>query len=264
MLNISLFEKIKTVFNLILTAPYFLLLLVFAIIVYFLLFQSTKQKKEEKLYIYVGLYGLILLALVIKYNKEIFAFLDYLVDNLFVVFYFPNLAAYILMILVINVILLVTIFSRRISNTIKKINIATYCLMTYILFLTLDLIAKKNLNFYVSTDIYSNKEIMSLIQINNIVFIIWLMAIVIYKISGRLVEGPERFERVEARKTSTTKKRERVFIPSSKTRLPENFIAREAKPRVIYQTRIEKEPDLFTKDEYIAVLKILKNIQNNR
>ncbi len=261
MLDISLFEKIKTVFNLILTAPYFILLLIFAIIVYFLLFQSTKRNQEQKLYIYAGLYGLILLAIIIKYNKQLFAFLDYMVDNLFIIFYFPNLAAYIVMVIAINIILLVTIFSKRISNIIKQINIATYCLMTYILFLTLDLVAKKNLDVYLNTDLYANREIMSLIQINNVIFILWLVAILIYKFSGKVANLPVE-EKVATRPVIRERNRDYVAIPSY--RLPESFIAKEAKPRVIYQTRIEKEPDLFTKDEYIAVLKLLKSIQNNK
>lgn len=260
MLDISLLEKIKIIFNLILTAPYFILLLIFAVIVYFLLFQSTKQTKENKIFIYTSLYILIILAIFIKYNKELLSLLNYLIDNLFIIFYFPNFAAYVLMILTINLVLLISIFSKRMSNVIKKINIAIYCFMTYILFLNLDLISKQSLDIYLNTDLYANKEIMSLMQINNIIFLIWLVALAIYKLATALT----RVELDVQRETINIPIKSPSFISRYKTSIPQNFTVKEAKPRVIYQTRIEKEPDLFTKDEYIAVLKLLKNMQNNK
>lgn len=260
MLDISLFEKIKTIFNLILTAPYFILLLIFAVIVYFLLFQSSKESKEKKVFIYTSLYVLIIMAVLIKYNKELFSLLDYLMDNLSIIFYFPNFAAYILMILVINLVLLISIFSKKMSHIIKKINIALYCFMTYILFLNLDLISKQSLDIYLNTDLYANKEIMSLMQINNIVFILWLVALIIYKLATALT----KVEIDVQTETFTIPIKAPRFVSNYKTAIPQNFIVKEAKPRVIYQTRIEKEPDLFTKDEYIAVLKLLKNMQNNK
>lgn len=265
MLDISLFEKIKTVFNLILTAPYFILLLVFAIIVYYLLFQSTKTTKNQKNFIYASLYGLILLAVIIKYNKEIISLLDYLIDNIFIIFYFPNLAAYAVMIIIINVILLSSIFSKKMSITVRKLNIAAYCLMTYLLFIVMDLISKNNLDIYLNTTLYANKEVMSVIQISNIIFIVWLIAIVIYKLASNLdmiaTEAPakETYKRPVA-----VRKEAKNFIPRFETKLPEKFTVKEAKPRIVYQTRIEKEPDLFTKEEYITVLNLLKNLQNNK
>ncbi len=256
MLELSLLEKIKTVLNLISTVPYFMLLLVFAVVVYFLLFQSTKQSIRNKKFIYTSTYILIILALIIKYHSGILTLLDNLVDNFVMIFYFPNIAAYILMIITINIVLMISLLSDKINDNLKKLNIAIYCVMTYLLFLSLDIISKNSLNIFLDTSLYSNQNLMAIIQLNNIIFIAWMIAIVLFKLSDKLSLPKTRVERTEILP------RKDYYVKSKLRPLPSSFIAREIKPRVIYQTRTEKEPDIFTKEEYLLVLQMLKKLKD--
>ena len=159
---------------------YALLFLIFLLLALYLMFSKKINSKEKRIIKIV--YFLILACLIINYSSSFLSFLDYMINKIFLVIYFPNLAAYVVMILVATGIFLSSLFSKKISATIRNINIGIYIFILYFLFLLGQVVSNKNINVYSDLAVYQNEEMMVLIEITMILFSIWILGLSIYKI----------------------------------------------------------------------------------
>ncbi len=89
MLKLTFFDKLKILFELVLSSPFFIFLFIFSLLALCILLDlKDKNKKKMKISI-VGIYIIVLLAMIIKYHTEVFSVIDYFVNNIFILFYFP-------------------------------------------------------------------------------------------------------------------------------------------------------------------------------
>lgn len=175
MTRVSLFEKIKSLVEIISSSYFFIFMLIVFIILSIYLFNTIKKDeiKTKKTYVYA--YAVIIFAIMIFYNSQIFDLLDYLIDNIFIILCFPNLAVYIAMIIFLNIVMIKSVFSKKITNINKIIYIIVYSSIHFILILILNLINKNNINVYDQTSLYSNQELLNLVSLNVIIFILWTL-----------------------------------------------------------------------------------------
>lgn len=175
MTRVSLFKKIKSLVEIISSSYFFIFMLIVFIILSIYLFNTIKKDeiKTKKTYVYA--YAVIIFAIMIFYNSQIFDLLDYLIDNIFIILCFPNLAVYIAMIIFLNIVMIKSVFSKKITNINKIINIIVYSSIHFILILILNLINKNNINVYDQTSLYSNQELLNLVSLSVIIFILWTL-----------------------------------------------------------------------------------------
>ena len=122
MVEYTLLEKIKTLFDLITSSPLFLILLSGIILMIIdMLFISNKDKKTQKIYLIVSI--LLIILILNLYFNSILSILDTISKNIVTIIYFPTILQYIIMLIISIVILLVSIFNKRINKIIKRINI---------------------------------------------------------------------------------------------------------------------------------------------
>lgn len=184
MIRLSLFEKIKSLVDLVSSSYFFMFILFIFILISIYLFNTIKKDeiKTKKTYVYI--YSIIMFATMIIYNSQIFDLFDYLINNIFIILCFPNLATYILMILILNIVIIKTVFSKKVKKYVKLTNIIVYSSIHFILILILDIINKNNIDVYDQTSLYSNQELLNLVSITIIIFISWLIInIIIYFIN---------------------------------------------------------------------------------
>lgn len=184
MIRLSLFEKIKSLVDLVSSSYFFMFILFIFVLISIYLFNTIKKDeiKTKKTYIYI--YSIIMFATMIIYNSQIFDLFDYLINNIFIILCFPNLATYILMILILNIVIIKTVFSKKVKKYVKLTNIIVYSSIHFILILILDIINKNNIDVYDQTSLYSNQELLNLVSITIIIFISWLIInIIIYFIN---------------------------------------------------------------------------------
>lgn len=175
MTRVSLLEKIKSLVEIISSSYFFIFMLIIFIALSIYLFNTIKKDeiKTKKAYVYA--YAIILFAIMIFYNSQIFDLLDYLMNNIFVILCFPNLAVYIAMIIFLNIVMIKSVFSKKITNINKIINISVYSSIHFILILILNLINKNQINVYDQTSLYSNQDLLNLVSLSVIIFIMWIL-----------------------------------------------------------------------------------------
>ena len=263
MLQLTLFEKLKVLFDLILGSPFFIFLFIFTIFIFIILLDSKNYKRKKiKRYIF-GIYLLVFIAVIIKYHSSFLSILDYLINNVFVIFYFPNIAVYAFMIIIINIIMLKSLFSNK-DKLLRVINIAFYSIIMYFMLLIIYTITTEQLNVYDQISLYSNQITLVLVELSIILFVVWMVLILINKllnffetkgirIKSRFISSSDDNIKIEYVEKEIIK--EVPVIKEVIKEVPVEKIIYKDKPEEMYT----KEEYTFSKEEYLMLLKILKS-----
>ncbi len=211
---------------------YALLFLIFLLLALYFMFSRKINKKEKKV-IKIA-YIIVLTCLIINYSSSFLSFLDYMVNKIFLVIYFPNLAAYVVMVLIATAIFIHSLFSQRINVVIRNINIGVYVLILYFLFLLGQVVVNKNINVYSELAIYQNEEMMVLIEITMILFSLWILGLGIYKLFKLVINRKNNHETKENFKEISNETNDEILI------------------------------DGFTKEEYRLLSEYLREIKNKK
>jgi hypothetical protein len=159
-----------------------------------LLIFSRSKGKVLKVLSGILSFGIIGFSIYYFYNP-IMSFLDYLVEVIINNILFPNLALYIITILIIDIALLISILSNKVSGFSKVINIITFILMHILLFFIVNNIIVNNVDVYEMLSIYTNQELLVLVETNMIIFGIWIILHSIYKITKLLTRDKVKEEK---------------------------------------------------------------------
>ena len=205
MRQLSILDKLKVVFDLTMNNKLFIIIFALLIFISILFIITTRKNIKKKKKIIIGTYVVVLLAIIIIFNKSIFGMYDSMMNNLFIIFYFPNISVYVGAIIATNIIMLISIFSKKTSKINKVINIIVFFLLHYILVLILNVISTNNLNVFNSKELYKNTDIHSLIELSGNIFIIWIIYLVLYKIINNYLVSKKSTIVVEETVEVTTK-----------------------------------------------------------
>ena len=120
MVEISLWDKIKTIFSLIFSSPLFLVLLFGFLLMIVDIYVISKKKKGTKIaYLIVSL---IIIGLLLKnYFSSLFSIFDTIFKNIVTIIYFPSVLEYIIMLIISLVILFISLISRKTNKKVSSI-----------------------------------------------------------------------------------------------------------------------------------------------
>ena len=197
-----------------------LILIILIVLVYVFSKTDVKTMKRNKL-IYIGFSLLVLIILFICYLPYIGKIFDNMMNNLFIVIYFPNLAVYFAAIITTSIILWVSLFSYKTSELIKRLNLVMYLIINYLFALLIYTINNNKLDIFTTESIYSNKEATALIELTSIIFVIWILFLIIYKLVLKYLKREYKPE--------VTK----VVVTKEVKKLPENYLNIEV-PNMVY------------------------------
>lgn len=239
MIEYSLFDKIKTVFNLVTDSPLFLILLLGIILMIVdILYISKKDKTTKVVYIVISL--MLTVFFMYSYIESLSQIFDTIAKNIVAIIYFPTVLEYILMLIISIIMLIISIFSKKITTLIKKVNIFVLITNGFLFFLILDEISKTSVDLTNKISIYTNSNLMMLLELSIIIFVIWIIGLVLYK---------------------TIK----VLSPKEEDNYINLETTKEKPEPVIEYVVVEKEKEeLFSLDEYKQMKEFLKEINKNK
>lgn len=189
MIQASILEQFTTLFEILKNNTNIINIIVISIIAFVLLIIASrfKNKKITKilcLTVYLGIFG----TLMFLYHTEILKLFDYLINNIFLFLFFPNLAVYTLVLVVINVIIIKSTFSKNENKLMKFLNILFFIVFNIIFYLIIDNVIKYNVNVYEQLSIYTNNNLLVLIELSMKLFIVWVLILAIIKLSASIIE----------------------------------------------------------------------------
>ena len=231
-------------------------------IIGYLLYNINKKNMKNAKRIYLGAALVILVITLVVYHDSIAKMFDHMMNNFFIAVYFPNVAIYLAALIITNIILYISIFNYKVSNLIKNINIIVYCILNYILILILNVVVSKKLDVFTQASIYQNKQAQALIELSSVIFIVWILFLIVYRIIMIYLK----------KEYKVPVKVKKVYVKQKVSVLPENITPLEAPlfakamPKQEVKEKdtskddiiVKKLEDSLTLDDYKLLLKMLK------
>ena len=220
-----------------------------------ILFTTNKMNVKSSRKMFSLLYLFITVAIIIMYKESLMSMVDYMMNNLFIIIYFPNLAIYLAAIILTTIILWVSVFNFKTSKIIRNINITIYCIINYLLFILLNIINEQKLDVFDQTSVYGNKSAQAIIELSSLIFIIWIIFLCLYK-AIRIFQTKDDL-------TNNSK----YIVKNPKRKIPSNIIEVPAPKSVrspklslqnIHKDNINEFDKLLTVEDYKLLLSILK------
>ena len=274
MSKMSFMDKLSVLLNVSLSSKLFIALFILLIVIGIVLIKNNNNdvQKNKKIYLVITIF---ISALVIfTFNTSLAKMFDYMMNNFFIIIYFPNIAIYLAAIIATNIILFVSIFSNKTSKVIKNINIIVYTLINYFLVLLLFTVNKSGLDLFSQSSIYQNESATALIELTSIVFIVWVIFLVLYKlILSYLRKGEEISEdTARIRKKILMEEQQKIFqekaelerakeeFEKSKEEMTTPVVVREEAPKQMSREEymMKQFDQMLTLNDYKVLLNVLK------
>ncbi len=190
MANISFWDRITTIFEMIFSSTFFIsLVIIIALTITILIVNSKVQSKLPK-YLSILAYLIITVFVLIKYGSYVLSINDSIVEKFFNAMYFPNLVVYLAMLVITLLLLTITFINPKYTFVTKICNISCFCIIWFLFVLVLDVIKSEGINIYEITEVYANETLMILLQASMCVFFVWMgiliMNFAVRKISDKL------------------------------------------------------------------------------
>ena len=214
MMKTSIIDKLNIIFELTKSSNIFIAVIAFLLFIVVVAITNNKKNESTTKKIYLCIYAFIILAILITYYSSFGKMFDYLMNNLFIAIYFPNLAIYLVALIVVNIIFLVSVFKQDISKIIKNLNAIVFAIMNYLLALILNIIHTNKLDVFTQKSVYGNKEAQALIELSSTIFLIWIFFLVIYKM---IMMYQRKINPIDAYRV------EKVIVEKRKRILPSNI-----------------------------------------
>ena len=173
--NFSLIEKFNILMKLISSSSLFVLtsiiciLFLICLIVFIIL-----NKKIPKLIIIITsvLIGIIVL---INYGAILIKMFDIIIDQIFMMLYFPTLPVYISILLISDIIFVTSMFITKNKKVIKIINSINFIVLNFLFILIITLVNKYNINIYEEINLFTNSNLLVLLELSTGVFVSWIL-----------------------------------------------------------------------------------------
>lgn len=267
MSKLSFLDKLRILFDLSKSSILYLIILIALISLGIVLISNNRKNEKRNKTIYISISVFILFTLIIMYHFSLGNMFQYMMENFFIVLYFPNLAIYLAALIATNIILWISIFSYKSSKQIKTLNTIVYIIMNYLLALLLNVINKNNLDIFTKKSVYTNENATALIELSSTLFFTWIIFLIIYKIIL-----------IYLRKDYKPKVK-KILIKKRVKKLPENFlpvtspsyiygeapkkpVVEQEKPVMIKENinnEVNEYEKMLTLDDYKRVLKLLQS-----
>ena len=253
MSKMSFMDKLSVLLNVSLSSKLFIALFILLIIIGIVLIKnnSNDEQKNKKIYLVITIF---ISALVIfTFNTSLAKMFDYMMNNFFIIVYFPNIAIYLAAIIATNIILFVSIFSNKTSKVIKNINVIVYTFINYLLVLLLFTVNKSGLDLFNQSSIYQNESATALIELTSIVFIVWVIFLVLYKlILSYLRKGEEISEdTARIRKKILMEEQQRIFKEKAQLEREKEELKKAQEEMTTAVVVREETPKQMSREEYM-------------
>lgn len=170
--ELSLLEKFQILFDNIFEHPLFIVILLVPVIMFLL-----HKKHGKKAFVLV--YLLVIIVVLFAYGGVVFELFDNLMDGLFMTLYFPNFITLFIVVVLCSIIALFSFFSKKMYKVNKIINIIGFAVIQMLFLLILSLVKAKNINIYADNALYSNSDVLTLMQLLIGAFTLQVIAILI-------------------------------------------------------------------------------------
>lgn len=194
---LSIIEKFKILFDMILDFKVIFVLLGILVIATFL---YLIKKIDNKKYISAIILALLLtigIDIIINY-KELSKVFDNFMTIFFSNIYFPSIYVYIGTLVIVFIAFVVSILNKMLNKTYKIINGITFILNNILLVIILNIIAKNKIDIFTPNSLYTSINLVAILEISMGLFILWILSLIVVYTTSVICDriGSKRREKI--------------------------------------------------------------------
>ena len=179
-MNLSILDKIVTVFKYTFSSFLSIELFIFSILLFIILIFNFKKKNKYIQLIIIGIYIGFLLGIALSYSIYVKSCIDSLVKVIMNYIYFPSTIMYFFIIVLVTGLLFYTVFSKKVTDFKKIFNFTVFSVLYYFFTSFIALATRDGVDLLDVVTLYKNDIILSIVQISNCILLIWLLFTAFY------------------------------------------------------------------------------------
>lgn len=174
-MNLSLIEKLGVIFKYTFSSFLSIEMFIFSLLLFCILVYSVKVNNHFIQMISIGIYIGFVIGIIISYTSYVQTSFNSFTKAILNYIYFPSTVVYFFIIVFVTILILYTLFSKNISNIKKIFNYLFFSIMYFFFMTFMALSAFDGVDLMEITELYKNDTILSIVQISNLLLVIWLI-----------------------------------------------------------------------------------------
>lgn len=174
-MDLSLFGKLGTIFNYIFSSFLSIEMFLLSLLLFLILIVNLKRNNYMIQMIAIGVYIGFVIGIFISYTTYVKTCVDSFVKAIMNYVYFPSTIVYFFIIIFVTVMILYTLFSKKLTQFKKIINYLFFSILYFFFMSFIALATYDGVDLVDTSKLYQNDTILSLVQVSNFILLIWLI-----------------------------------------------------------------------------------------
>ncbi|MEI3252150.1 MAG: hypothetical protein V8R79_05070 [Candidatus Gastranaerophilaceae bacterium] len=175
---LSIVEKFKILFDMILDFKFIFIFLGVLVIATFLYLIKKIDNRKYIMIITLSLLLILGIDIVINY-KELAEVFDNFMTIFFSNIYFPSVYVYVGTLLIVAIAFITSMFNKMLNKVYKIINGITFVMNNILLTIILNIIAKNKIDVFTPNELYTNINLVAVLEISIGLFVLWVLSLIV-------------------------------------------------------------------------------------
>ena len=175
---LSIAEKFKILFDMILDFKFIFIFLGVLVIATFLYLIKKIDNRKYIMIITLSLLLILGIDIVINY-KELAEVFDNFMSIFFSNIYFPSVYVYVGTLLIVAIAFITSMFNKMLNKIYKIINGITFVMNNILLTIILNIIAKNKIDVFTPNELYTNINLVAVLEISIGLFVLWVLSLIV-------------------------------------------------------------------------------------
>lgn len=175
---LSIVEKFKILFDMILDFKFIFIFLGVLVIATFLYLIKKIDNRKYIMIITLSLLLILGIDIVINY-KELAEVFDNFMTIFFSNIYFPSVYVYVGTLLIVAIAFITSMFNKMLNKVYKIINGITFVMNNMLLVIILNIIAKNKIDVFTPNSLYTNINLVAVLEISIGLFVLWVLSLIV-------------------------------------------------------------------------------------
>ena len=174
-MNLSLIEKLGVVFKYIFSSFLSIEMLLLSLLLFLILIVNLKRNNYLVQMLAIGVYIGFIIGIIISYTSYVKTAVDSFIKSIMNYIYFPSTVVYFFIIVFVTIMILMTLFSKRLTMFKKIFNYSFFSILYFFFMAFISLCAYDSVDLVDLAVLYQNEIILSIVQISNFILLIWII-----------------------------------------------------------------------------------------
>lgn len=175
---LSIVEKFKILFDMILDVKFIFIFLGVLVIATFLYLIKKIDNRKYIMIITLSLLLILGIDIVINY-KELAEVFDNFMTIFFSNIYFPSVYVYVGTLLIVAIAFITSMFNKMLNKIYRIINGITFVMNNILLVIILNIIAKNKIDVFTPNELYTNINLVAVLEISIGLFVLWVLSLIV-------------------------------------------------------------------------------------